>query len=148
MPRESNLCRFQAGLGEDRGDSVAVFLRGWIVPVGGATPDRHKVGGQPPIGTRSEDNPRPAQGREGNPRPAQGRGQPPIGSSRADSEIRSAIKIRYNFSMPTSQKNVLLTGGFLMDDVRARLESGFAVRVLPNSESECDAFLARHGGRV
>ena len=47
--------------------------------------------------------------------------------------------------MVALRKSVLLGGRFLMDDVRARLESGFAVRVLPNSESECDAFLAQHG---
>ena len=33
--------------------AVSLLSRGWIVPVGGATPDRHKVEGQPPIGIRS-----------------------------------------------------------------------------------------------
>ena len=34
------------------GDSTSPPLRGWIVPVGGSTPDRHKVGGQPPTGSK------------------------------------------------------------------------------------------------
>ena len=32
-------------------DSVPLPSRGWIVPVGGSTPDRLKVGGQPPTGS-------------------------------------------------------------------------------------------------
>ena len=48
--------------------------------------------------------------------------------------------------MAALRKSVLLGGGFLMDEVRARLESGCDTRVLPDSEGERDAFLARHGG--
>ena len=42
------------------GDSIPLPLRGWIVPVGGSTPDRHR-----PTGTRAGGNPRlgaPAMG--------------------------------------------------------------------------------------
>ena len=53
--------------------------------------------------------------------------------------------IWYNLFMADLRKSVLLGGGFLMDEVRARLESGCDTRVLPDSGGERDAFLARHG---
>ena len=46
------------------------------------------------------------------------------------------------------RQGVLLTGGFLMDEVRARLESNFAVFVLPESAAEGESFLAQNGGAV
>ena len=43
---------------------------------------------------------------------------------------------------------ILLTGEFLMDEVRARLESGFAVYDLPEAEPERGAFLTEHGAAI
>lgn len=46
-------------------------------------------------------------------------------------------------------KEVLLTGGFLAAQTRARLESGFVVRELPQqSQQSQEAFLAEYGGNI
>ena len=44
--------------------SVSLLSRGWIVPVGGLTPDRHKVGGKPRLaqGWLKDERRNPGQG--------------------------------------------------------------------------------------
>lgn len=45
-------------------------------------------------------------------------------------------------------KEVLITGGFLAADTRARLESAFVVRELPPDDESQAAFFAAHGGNI
>ena len=46
------------------------------------------------------------------------------------------------------KEGVLLTGGFLTEEVRARLESNFAVFRLPEAAAERESFLAENGAAV
>ena len=45
---ENSLKDFYCGNAFPNFESAVDIWRGWIVPVGGATPDRHKVGGSTP----------------------------------------------------------------------------------------------------